>query len=170
MSSTFCFLCSFTDDHLFRVDPKETSFDERPPIKYATGFKIYFGFSLQKPSLQNVSNSSQIIQGSLVGPISVYFRNPWPKQGPQEGPETIFWPFFNFVYFPQILLNEWFYWIFCTLLNEYLFEWIFCILFWIEFCVESFLGWIQWKNEFSKKIAHPYLGPSGPIPWSPGTL
>ena len=37
------------------------------------------------------------------------------------------------------------------------FEWIFGILFWIEFLIESFLGPIQWKNEFSKRIAHPYL-------------
>ena len=50
-------------------------------------------------------------------------------------------------------MNEWFYWIFWTLLNEYFFEWIFWILFWIE----SFSRWIQWKNEFSEKIAHPYL-------------
>ena len=29
-------------------------------------------------------------------------------------------------------------------------------LFWIEFWIESFLGLIQWKNELSKRIAHPY--------------
>ena len=40
----------------------------------------------------NVSNSSEIIQGSLVRPISVHFRGPWPIQGPQEGSEAIFWP------------------------------------------------------------------------------
>jgi len=41
-------------------------------------------------------------------------------------------------------------------LNEYFFEWIFWILFWIEFWIESFLGQIQWKNEFSKCIEHGY--------------
>ena len=41
-------------------------------------------------------------------------------------------------------------------LNEYFFEWIFWILFWIEFWIESFLGQIQWKNEFSKCIEQGY--------------
>ena len=63
-------------------------------------FDIYSGFSLQKRSLQNASISSQIIQGSVVGLISVHFRGPWPKQGPQEGSETIFF-FLND--FPNIL-------------------------------------------------------------------
>ena len=31
-------------------------------------------------------------------------------------------------------------------------------MFWIYFWIESFLGPIQWKNEFSKKIAHPCVG------------
>ena len=46
---------------------------------------------------------------------------------------------------------EWiFFWmnILDFVLNEYFFEWIFWILFWIE----SFLGQIQRKNEFSKRI------------------
>ena len=34
----------------------------------------YFDFSLPMWLLPNVSNSSEIIQGSLVGPISVHFR------------------------------------------------------------------------------------------------
>ena len=42
-------------------------------------------------------------------------------------------------------------------LDEYFFEWIFWILFWIEFWIESFLGQIQWKNEFSKRIEQGYL-------------
>ena len=53
-------------------------------------------------------------------------------------------------------MNEWFYWIFWILLNEYFFEWIFWILFWIEFWIESFLGQIQWQNEFSIRIAKGY--------------
>ena len=36
------------------------------------------------------------------------------------------------------------------------FEWIFRILFWIEFWIESYLGPIQWKNEFSKRISQGY--------------
>ena len=40
VSSTFCFLCSLPEDHLFRVDPKEICFDERPPIKYATDMDV----------------------------------------------------------------------------------------------------------------------------------
>ena len=37
------------------------------------------------------------------------------------------------------------------------FEWIFQILFWNEFWIESFLGPIQWKNEFLKRIGQGYL-------------
>ena len=36
------------------------------------------------------------------------------------------------------------------------FEWIFRITFWIEFWIEPFLGPIQWKNEFSKRIVQGY--------------
>ena len=57
----------------------------------------------------------------------------------------------SWIVFP-IFFNEKFYWIFWTRLNEYFVEWIFWILFWIE----SFLGLIQWKNEFSKRIAQGY--------------
>ena len=55
---------------------------------------------------------------------------------------------------------EWiFFWmnILDFVLNEYFFEWIFWILFWIEFWIESFLGQIQWKNEFSKRIEQGYI-------------
>ena len=51
--------------------------------------------NLQKQSLQNVSNPSQIIQGSLVGPISVLSGFLLSIQGPQEGSEAIFWPYFG---------------------------------------------------------------------------
>ena len=34
----------------------------------------------QKCLSPNVPNSSEIIQGSWVGPISVHFRGPWPKR------------------------------------------------------------------------------------------
>ena len=74
--------------------------------------KKYSGFSLQKWSLQKVSNSSQIIHGSLVGPISVHFMGPWPKQGLRRAPKPCFgFFFFNFEWFSSnsfewiILLN-----------------------------------------------------------------
>ena len=116
--------------------------------KWIILLNIFFGFSLQKRSLQNVSNSSQILQGSLVGPISIHFRGPWPKQGP---PNTYFGLFFNLEWFSSnsfewiILLN------FPYSIEWIFFEWIFWILLWIEW----FSGLIQWKNELSKKIAHP---------------
>ena len=124
----------------------------------------------QKWLSPNVSNSSEITHGSLVGPISVHFRGLLPILGPQEGSEAISWPHLeilnNFPHFFEwiILLNildsiEWiFFWmnILDFVLNEYFFEWIFWILFWIEFWIESFLGQIQWKNEFSKRIEQGY--------------
>ena len=61
----------------------------------------------QKQSSPNVSNSSKINQGSLVGLISVRFRGPYPIQGPQEGSEAIFWPYFLILNdFPPTFLNE----------------------------------------------------------------
>ena len=61
----------------------------------------------QKQSSPNVSNSSKINQGSLVGLISVHFRGPYPIQGPQEGSEAIFWPYFLILNdFPPTFLNE----------------------------------------------------------------
>ena len=106
----------------------------------------------QKWLSPNVSNSSEITHGSLVGPISVHFSGLLPILGPQEGSAAITWPHLgilnNFPHFFEwiILLNilDSIEWIF--------FEWIFRILFWIEFWIESFLGPIQWKNEFSKRI------------------
>ena len=54
----------------------------------------YFGlFCLRQNCLSpNVSNSSEIIQGSLVEPIS---GGVLPIQGPHEGSEAIFWPYFG---------------------------------------------------------------------------
>ena len=49
----------------------------------------------QKWLSQDVSNSSEITDGSLVGPISVHFRGLLPILGPQEGSEAIFWPYFG---------------------------------------------------------------------------
>ena len=88
----------------------------------------------------NVSNSFDIIQGSMVGPISVHFRgcitcgilNSFPQ-------------FFEWIILWNILDSI-----------EYFFEWIFRILFWIEVLIESNLGPIQWKNEFLKRISQGY--------------
>ena len=41
---------------------------------------------------QNVSNSSQIIQWTSVGHITIHIRGHSPIQGPLEGSEAIFWP------------------------------------------------------------------------------
>ena len=49
----------------------------------------------QKCLSPNVPNSSEIIQGSWVGPISVHFRGLLPIPGPQEGSKAIFWPYFG---------------------------------------------------------------------------
>ena len=58
----------------------------------------------QKWLSPNVSNSSKIIQGSLMGPISVHLRGLLPIQGPQEGSEAIFWPYFGILNnFPHFL-------------------------------------------------------------------
>ena len=58
----------------------------------------------QKWLSPNVSNSSEIIQGSLVGPISVHFRGLLPIQGSQDGLEAIFWPYFGILNnFPHFL-------------------------------------------------------------------
>ena len=46
----------------------------------------------QKWLSPNVSNSSEITHGSLVGPISVHFSGLLPILGPQEGSAAITWP------------------------------------------------------------------------------
>ena len=60
----------------------------------------------------------------------------------------IFLIFFEWI----ILLN------FAYSIEWIFFEWIFWTLLWIEYWTESFSGPMQWKNEFSKKIAHPCVG------------
>ena len=104
----------------------------------------YFDFSLPMWLLPNVSNSSEIIQGSLVGPISVHFRVSITYTGSSGGLRSHIWALF--------WIFEWFslfFWMnnsieYSRLYWMIFFEWIFRILFWIE----SFLGPIQWKNEF----------------------
>ena len=80
---------------------------------------------------------------SISGVLDPY-RGLWRTPKPYFGIINYYW---NFEWFS---LNS-FEWI--VLLNIlYSIEWIFWILFWIE----SFLGPIQWKNEFSKRIANGY--------------
>ena len=115
----------------------------------------YFGFSF--PTLKKVVakclkliwNHSGIISGAYFSPFQgVYYLYRGLRRAPKPyfGLILEYWIIFLF-------FSEWiFFWISWTLLNEYFFEWIFWILFWIEFWIESFLGPIQWKNEFSKRI------------------
>ena len=119
----------------------------------------YFGFSF--PTLKKVVakclkliwNHSGIISGAYFSPFQgVYYLYRGLRRAPKPyfGLILEYWIIFLF-------FSEWiFFWISWTLLNEYFFEWIFWILFWIEFWIESFLGPIQWKNEFSKRIAQGY--------------
>ena len=121
----------------------------------------YFGFSF--PTLKKVVakclkliwNHSGIISGAYFSPFQgVYYLYRGLRRAPKPyfGLILEYWIIFLF-------FSEWiFFWISWTLLNEYFFEWIFWILFWIEFWIESFLGPIQWKNEFSKRIEQGYLG------------
>ena len=67
-----------------------------------------------------------------------------------KGGLKVWWFNWNFEQFPSKSL-EWI--ILLNILGSI--EWIFGILFLIEFWIESFLGPIQWKNELSKRIAHP---------------
>ena len=55
--------------------------------------------SRQKWLSPNVLNSSEIIQGSLVGPISVHFRGPWLKQGASGGLQNHILAFFYIEWF-----------------------------------------------------------------------
>ena len=59
--------------------------------------------------------------------------------------------FWNFEWFSSIFFK----WIIQLNILDSI-EWIFRILFWIEFWIESYLGPIQWKNEFSKRIGQGY--------------
>ena len=79
----------------------------------------------QKWLSQNVSNSSEITHGSLVGPISVHFRGLLPILGPQEGSAAISWPHLGILNnFPHFFgMNNaieyfWLYWM-NIFLNEY---------------------------------------------------
>ena len=102
----------------------------------------------------NVSNSSEITQGSLVVPTyfspfqGVYYLNRGLRRAPK--------PYFGLILEFWIICLNFFEWIIVLNILDSIewifFEWIFRILFWIE----SFLGLIQWKNEFSKRIGQGY--------------
>ena len=98
----------------------------------------------QKLSSINVSKSSEIIQGSLMRPNSVHFRGSITYT---QASEAIFWPSFGILNnFPQ------FFWMNIPIKYSGLY-WMYILDFvWIEFWIESVLGMIQWKNEFSKRI------------------
>ena len=133
----------------------------------------HFGFTLPASimvvakCLKLIWNQSGIISRTYFSPFQgVYYLYRGLRRAPKPyfGLILEFWIIFLIFYEWIILLNildsiEWiFFWmnILDFVLNEYFFEWIFWILFWIEFWIESFLGQIQWKNEFSKRIEQGY--------------
>ena len=111
----------------------------------------------QKRLSPNVSNSSEITHGSLVGPISVHFRGLLPILGPQEGSEAISWPHLGF-WIIFLIFFEWM--ILLNVLDSI--EWI---IFWMNI-LNFVLNWIifrpdSMKYEFSKRIAQGYLPRGG---------
>ena len=103
----------------------------------------------QKQSSPNVSNSSEIFQGSLVRPISVHFRGPWPIQELQEGSEAIFWPYSLVLNdFPPCFVE----WIIPLNILDFI-KWIFFwmnildfVLNWIVFNVQCLIQWKKLKS------------------------
>jgi len=100
----------------------------------------------QKWLSPNVSNSSEITHGSLVGPISVHFRGLLPILGPQEGSTAISWPhlgilnnFPHFFWMNNSIEYSGLYWM-NIFFNEYF---GFCFeLNWIIFRPDSIKKWI----------------------------
>ena len=102
----------------------------------------------QKWLSQDVSHSSEITDGSLVGPISVHFRDLLPILGPQEGSEAISWPqleilnnFPHFFWMNNSIEYSGLYWMNISL-NEY-----------FGFCFE--LNWIIFRPNFQKRSPTP---------------
>ena len=103
--------------------------------------------------LKLIWNHSGIISGTYFSPFQgVYYLYRSLRRAPKSyfGLILDFWIIF-------LIFCEWI--ILLNILDSI--EWIFRILFWIEFRIESFLGPIQWKNEFSKCIAQGY--PPSPL-------
>ena len=85
----------------------------------------------QKWLLTNVSNSSEIIQGSKVGPISVHFRGSITYTGASEGPKAIFWSHFgilnnfpHFMWMNNSIEYSGLYWFFWMNLLDFVLNWI----------------------------------------------
>ena len=108
----------------------------------------------QKWLSQDVSNSSEITDGSLVGPISVHFRGLLPILGPQEGFEAISWPhlgilnnFPHFLWMNNSIECSGLYWMNIFLMNI------------MDFVLNRILNWMRPNSMnkwfFSKRIAHP---------------
>ena len=102
----------------------------------------------QKWLSPNVSNSSEITHGSLVGPISVHFRGLLPILGPQEGSEAISSPhlgilnnFPHFLWMNNSIEYSGLYWMNIFLMNilKFVLNWI---LNWIIFRPNSMKKWI----------------------------
>ena len=108
----------------------------------------------QKQSSPKVSNSSEMIQGSLVGPISVHFSGLLPKVGPQEGSAAIFWLYFG------ILNNSphFFEWMIVLNVLDSI-EWIFFLMNIPDFVLNSSLNWIifLWMKKWIFKTDLPGL-------------
>jgi len=113
----------------------------------------HFGFTLPASimvvakCLKLIWNQSGIISRTYFSPFQgVYYL----YRGLRRAPKPYFCLIFEFWIF-VLIFYEWI--ILFNILDSV--EWIFWILVWIEFWIESFFGPIHWKNEFSKRIAHP---------------
>ena len=113
------------------------------------GFNLPASKMVVTKCLKLIWNNTGIICGTFFSPFQgIYYLYRGLRRAPKPyfGLILEFWIIFLIFYEWIILLN---------ILDSI--EWIFWILFWIEFWIESFLGPIQWKNEFSKCIAQGYV-------------
>ena len=97
--------------------------------------------------LKLISNHSRIISGTYFSS----FHGSLTQTGAQEGSETMFWLLFFLILndFPQIPLNESFYWIFLPILNWMIIFYINIldfVLHWIIFRPDSMKIWIFKKD------------------------
>ena len=109
----------------------------------------------QKWLSPNVSNSSEITHGSLVGPISVHFSGLLPILGPQEGSAAITWPhlgilnnFPHFFFLSNSIEYSELYWM---NIPDFVLNWI---LNWIIFRPDSMKKWIFKTYRPGLKVAH----------------
>ena len=103
--------------------------------------------------LKLIWNHSGIISGTYFSPFQrVYYLHRGLRRAPK--------PYFSLILEFWIIFLIFYEWIIhLNILDS--FEWIF---FWMNIpdfvWIESFLGPIQWKNEFSKRIGQGYWGPT----------